>query len=89
MAQFEHDRLRRVLAAELDRLIEEFRNLEDSASYEQLFGNHIELENSDYDFLVAITYEKGCSLAVAAAAMIEWRLLYPEYDVVLEVRTKN
>ena len=94
MTMRDRDRIRRFLASELDRLVEEFREAEsENESLAELYdvANREEFmwEDHTFEFIVALTYQKNCSLLVATAAVYAFWLLYPTHDIVLPDVPKN
>jgi hypothetical protein len=88
------DRLNLFLQSELDELIDEYREAEESdpKALNEFFQNVLkELPRNErvYNFIVALTYRRECSLVVAAASVYTFGLTYPLEDYVLPAGTKN
>jgi hypothetical protein len=89
------DDLRKRLARELDQLVDEFCELEKKlgdafkAQYEHVIQEELEPDDDVYNYIVALMYQKNCSLLVASAAMIAFRYRNPDYEVVFPARTRN
>jgi hypothetical protein len=101
MTNSEIDPIKR-MQEELDQLVEYYRELERDLSKESKkeFDHSVmseltemselaEFGNAMYDAIIGLTYKKKCSLAVATAALIEWRVENPYEIIVLPDGTTN
>jgi len=92
LADSQTEKIREFLFSELERLVEEYQELESvdgNPGFEQQYGDHIDMAPADYDLVVTIAHRMNCSAAVALAAALELRLLYPQYEIVFPPYRKN
>jgi hypothetical protein len=78
----------------LEYLVEQYREMEEDLGDESeqfnaiILGQLKELSRDVHDYVVALANSQSCSPLVAAAALLEWRLEYPDSIITLPIRAK-